>query len=163
MLTSFSMFAADKDLSMSGSQLVYDPDSGQNVVEVADIIGTDARIQAGKARFNSGSSPTPKVIELEDGVVIDTTTHTATADEATFYPLFNALSVRSLTVSQSEPLFTMMDPVQYHCSNGTLYGDGRPVPGNSVCLGGARLTCSETNPDYMIWEFNATECTLQPE
>lgn len=152
LLAVFTLLASDLPSFITGSKVSHDQTRGELIVENARISAADAEVQAGIAHLSSDAKP-QKAVRLSNGVTIATNGTNARTREATYYPESGNLIAASLT----------LDADTYTCSDGILHRNGVPVPGNSTCIGSARLSCSETFPNQVVVDFYSPECRLEPE
>ena len=150
---------------VSGTQIDFDDATGRTEVTKANVTTEDGiQVSAGKATFVVDENEVPKVVELKSGVKFNVGNLSGTADTATLYPDLQTLaSPRLLITTQSMRRGAPSIIVSYTCNGGTLYGNGNPVEGNSVCRnfpggGSTIISCGGTGGNEVLMYHSRYSC-----
>lgn len=185
---SLAVMASD---SKPGSEMSVDQlsvDATREEVSAQGIrlpVGSAGTLDAKSGAFRVDSAELPRVMDLRSVHVSGSNGLVLNAEAGTYYSELRSFVSDSVQLSRDpvlsadEVVYTKQnesigasrvnvlmseDPINYQCSGGTLYENGQPVPGNSIChntgSGSMRISCSEGGNRVRV-EFRDQNCMLE--
>lgn len=151
---------------MSTYSLQVDRSNGDATASGLDMDLNGGQLVAEKATFRMGAGVAPLVMQLKNMRLERPGAFAVTADEANYYTELQIFTASQFSVKPTSILKDDPQSHHFHCSGGTLYDNGEPVPGNRICInwsggGSSTITCTEGG-NQVRWTENFTEqCPIE--